>query len=100
MSWVIAGPCFATTDATCLVYQAIDMRNESTVIKLPKEGFIILAIPYASSFSALAMPYHAIARPHQMLSMRPNQGEWDSNLVSRTGIKIQSDSIFEGSSLA
>jgi len=32
-----------------------------------------------------------------MLSMRQNQGGLDSNLVSRTGIKIQSDCTFDGS---
>jgi len=73
------------------------MRSEGTVISLPEEGFIILAVPYSSGFSVPEKPYDAITRPHTMLSMRQNQGGWDSNLVSRTGIKIQSDCTFDGS---
>jgi hypothetical protein len=96
---IIAGTCLASTDATCLVYQPIDMRSEGTVIKLPDDGFIILAVPYLSGFSTPEKPYGAITRPHTMLSMRQNQGAWDSNLVSRTGIKIQSDCTFDGSKL-
>ena len=96
---IIAGTCLASTDATCLVYQPIDMRSEGAVIKLPDDGFIILAVPYLSGFSVPEKPYGAITRPHTMLSMRQNQGAWDSNLVSRTGIKIQSDCTFDGSKL-
>ena len=75
------------------------MRSEGTVIKLPKNGYIILPIPYLSGFSVPEKPYGAITRPHTMLSMRQNQGTWDSNLVSRTGIKIQSDCTYEGTKL-
>lgn len=75
------------------------MRSEGTVIKLPEDRFIILPIPYLSRFSMPEKPYDAITRPHQMLSMRENQSEWDSNLVSRTGIKIHSYCAFEGSTL-
>gem|GEM_PF-2138947 len=73
------------------------MRSEGTVISLPEEGFIILAVPYSSGFSVPEKPYDGITRPHTMLSMRQNQGGLDSNLVSRTGIKIQSDCTFDGS---
>ncbi len=96
---IIAGTCRASTDATCLVYQPIDMRSEGTVIKLPEKGFIILAVPYLSGFSVAEKPYHAITKPHRMLSMRRNQEDRDSNLVSRTGIKIQSDCTFDGNRL-
>ncbi len=96
---MIVGTCRATTDATCLIYQPIDMRSEGTVIKLPEEGFIILAIPYLSGFSVPEKPYDAITRSHTMLSMRQNQGAWDSNLVSRTEIKIHSDCAYEGTKL-
>lgn len=93
---IIAETCRASTDATCLVYQPIDMRSEGTVIKLPEDGFIIVAVPYLSGFSVPEKPYVAITKAHKMLSMRQNQGDWDSNLVSRTGIKIQSDCTFDG----
>lgn len=96
---ISAGTCLAATDATCLIYQPIDMRSEGTVIKLPQEGFIILAVPCLSGFSVPEKPYDAITRPHTMLSMRKNQGEWDSNVVSRTGIKILSACTFDGSRL-
>lgn len=75
------------------------MRSEGTVIKLPEDGFIILAVPYLSGFSVPEKPYDAITQPHTMLSMRKNQGAWDSNLVSRTGIKIQSACTFDGNKL-
>ena len=96
---MIAGTSFASSDATCLVYQAIDMRSEGTVIKLPEEGFFILAVPYVGGFTVSEKPYAAIARPHQMLSMRENQDNWDSNLISRTGIQIRSNCTFEGKEL-
>lgn len=91
--------CFATNDATCLVYQPIDMRGESSVIRLPKEGFIILPIPYLSGFSVAEKPYDAIALPYKMLSMRHPEGFPDSNLISRAGITIRSICIFEGKKL-
>lgn len=91
-----AGACLASSDATCLIYQPIDMRSEGSVIKLPKEGFIILAVPYLSAFTVSEKPYHAITRSYAMLSMRRNQAGWDANVVSRTGIKIQSNCTFDG----
>jgi len=96
---IIAGTCLASTDCTCLIYQPIDMRSEGTVIKLAEDGYIILPIPYLSGFSVPEKPYGAITRPHTMLSMRRNQGAWDSNLVSRTGIKIHSDCTYAGAEL-
>ena len=96
---IIAGTGFASTDCSCLIYQPIDMRSEGTVIKLPEDGYIIVPIPYLSGFSMPEKPYGAITRPHTMLSMRENQGAWDSNLVSRTGIKIRSYCTFDGSKL-
>ena len=95
----LVGTSYATTDATCLVYQPIDMRSEGTVIKLPQGGFIILAVPYLSGFTVSEKPYDAITRPYVMLSMRHRQGAPDSNLASRAGIKIQSQCFFEGSKL-
>ena len=87
---------FASTDATCLVYQPIDMRSESTVIKLPASGFMIIAVPYTSGFSLVENPYHAITLPFSMLSTPKQKDSWDSNLASRAGIQIKSQCIFEG----
>jgi len=75
------------------------MRSEGTVIKIPQGGFIILAVPYSSGFTVSEKPYGAIARPYAMDSMRKNQGEWDSNLVSRVGIQIQSNCSFDGNKI-
>jgi len=99
MATALTEPSHATTDATCLIYQPIDMRSEGTVISLPENGFIILAIPYSSGFSVSEKPYSAITKPHKMLSMRKNKGTWDSNLISRTGIKIHSNCFFEDSKM-
>lgn len=96
---MIAGTCWASTDATCLVYQPIDMRSEGTVIKLPENGFMILAVPYLGAFSVPEKPYEAITRPYRMLSMRQEHAGGDSNLVSRTGIRIRSDCTFDGNKL-
>ncbi|MES2922788.1 MAG: hypothetical protein V4819_14635 [Verrucomicrobiota bacterium] len=89
----------ASTPATCLVYQPIDMRSEGTVIHLPEQGFIILPVPYLSAFSVPEKPYDAITRPHSMLAMPLQHGDPDSNLVSRAGITIQSACMFEGDKL-
>jgi hypothetical protein len=75
------------------------MRSEGTVIKLPDEGFMILAVPYLGAFSVPEKPYEAITRPYSMLSMREEQVAGDSNLISRTGIRIRSDCTFEGNKL-
>ncbi len=75
------------------------MRSEGTVIRLPEAGFIILPVPYLSAFSMPEKPYDAITRPNVMLSMRHQEGDPDSNLVSRAGIKIRSDCTFDGSKL-
>jgi len=75
------------------------MRSEGTVIKIPQSGFIILAVPYLSGFSVSEKPYYAIARPYAMDSMRKNQGGWDSNLVSRVGIQIHSNCLFDGNKI-
>jgi hypothetical protein len=96
LSFSLIETSIATTEATCLIYQPIDMRNESTVIKLPASGFMIIAVPYTSGFSAPEKPYYAITLPFSMLSMRKQNDSWDSNLASRAGIQIQSECMFEG----
>jgi hypothetical protein len=96
---VFHGFCHASSESTYLVYQPIDMRSEGTVIRLPQEGFIILAVPYASHFNAPENPYGAITLPYGMLSRPLRQGAPDSNLVSRAGIKIESQCTFDGKDL-
>lgn len=96
---LFSNTCLASSDATCIIYQPIEMRSEGTVIKLPKEGFIIFPVPYISAFSIPEKPYSAITRPYTMLSMRNPKNPSDSNLVSRAGVKIQSDCTFEGNKL-
>jgi len=98
-SLLFAAITSASTDATCLIYKPIDMRSEGTVIKIPEGGFIVLVVPYLSGFSIPEKPYSAIARPYVMDSMRQGQDGWDSNLVSRTGIQIQSNCTFDGNKI-
>lgn len=93
------GTCLASTDATCLVYQPIDMRSDGIVIRLPEEGFITLPVPYLDAFGVPEKPYNAITKPYVMLSMRHQEGNPDSNLISRAGITIQSECTFDGSKI-
>ena len=96
---VFPGICHASSESTYLIYQPIDMRSEGPVIRLQQEGFIILAVPYASHFNAPEKPYSAITLPYGMLSRPLRQGAPDSNLVSRAGIQIQSQCTFDGNKL-
>ncbi len=92
---VLSGVAVATTEAKCLVYMPINMSGEGTVIKLPKNRTLILAVPYSSFFSVVENPYHAIAMPYHVLKAPMVQGVEDVNLVSLAGIKIKSECTFK-----
>ena len=96
---MFAETSFASADATCLIYKPIDMRNEGRVIKVPTEGYIILAVPHSMPFSLPERPYSSISLPYVTVAMNRNRSGWDSNLVSRSGINIQSNCTYDGTKI-
>ena len=87
---VLSGVCRGGESAVVLIYQPIISAGEATVIETPK-GFAVLPIPFECFHYHGKPPFDAIAQPNPILTDAPRSVlPYDSNLVSRAGVRIGS----------